>query len=356
MSILHRLSRPNPLRAQLLALLLALPALSMTQAATAATFCVNSEATAQAALTTAATNGQADIIRFRSGAITLTSGLVFSTAGGGADHLALTLTGGFNADCTQRTGSTVLNGNNSVRVLDLQLFGPQSLAVEHLTLLSGYSSSGGNLYVRLYNQGGGASLRIDNNAILLGSAQTARGALDISGWGTLRIRNNLITGNSASNYAVGTINLNGNSFLSNNTITGNSNTDGEGWVLYTNPTSTSSNLWLSNNILWGNDSYGDVYLFGQGTINLVHNNIGRHTNVPLGPASGGNLSVDPQFDSCGFLCFDKPLKSSSPMVDAGVNNPQGGLLVTDFDGNPRLMGPAVDIGAFELWRFADGFE
>ncbi len=69
---IRRLARPNPLRAQLLALLLALPALSMTRTAAAATFCVNSEATAQAALTTAATNGQADIIRFRSGTITLT--------------------------------------------------------------------------------------------------------------------------------------------------------------------------------------------------------------------------------------------------------------------------------------------
>lgn len=335
-------------------------AIALATAATpvaAATFCVSSEATAQAALSAATTNDEADTIRFRSGVIELTNGLDFTTASSAADDLALTLAGGYNTACTQRTGTTVLDGNGVVRPLELRIFGPQTIVIDRLTIVDGFANDGGgNLYAGLFEQGGGASLRIDNSGFLLGSSNAGGAGFDITGWGTLRFRNNLVVGNSAPSFPAGRINLTGDIHLVGNTITANSTTDGEGWALYTNAVTATSTLWLSNNILWGNDSFGDVYLFGAGTINLVNNNIGVRTNPTLGVASG-NVSLDPQFASCGFLCIGRPLKRSSPLVDAGVNSPQGGRPTTDFDGNARLVGPYVDIGAFELdVLFADDFD
>lgn len=325
--------------------------------ATAATFCVNTEATAQTALSAAATNGETDTIRFRSGLIELANGLDFSTASSAADDLALTLAGGYNAGCTERTGTTLLDGNGVARILELRIFGPQTVIIDRLRFVDGYdASSGANLYVGLFDQGGGASLRIDNSAFLLGTSGTSAAGFDITGWGTVRLRNNLVVGNASGSVPAGRVNVTGDTYLVGNTITANSSTDGEGWALYANPVGATSTLWLSNNILWGNDTFGDVYLFGAGTINLVSNNIGVRTSPTLG-TNTGNLSVDPQFANCGFLCIGRPLKRTSPLVDAGVNAPQGGRPTTDFDGNARLVGPNVDIGAFELDRLFDhGFE
>ena len=330
-------------------------ALLATSPAWGATFCVNSEATAQAALTSATTNGEADTIRFRSGLIELANGLDFTTVSSAADDLTLTLAGGYNAGCTLRTGTTILDGNGSVRPLELRIFGPQAIVIERLTFIDGFADSGGNLYAGLFEPGGGASLRIDNSAFLLGNAPY-NGGFNIAGFGTLRFRNNLVVGNTAEDNPAGSINITGDTYLVGNTITGNVTTDGEGWAMYANPGGATSTLWLSNNILWGNNTAGDVYLFGAGTINLVNNNIGVRTNPTLG-TNTGNLSVDPQFASCGVFCIARPLKRSSPLVDAGVNAPQGGRPTTDFDGNARLVGPNVDIGALELDAlFDDGFD
>ncbi|MFO1464678.1 MAG: choice-of-anchor Q domain-containing protein [bacterium] len=41
------------------------------------------------------------------------------------------------------------------------------------------------------------------------------------------------------------------------------------------------------------------------------------------------------------------LQANSPLVDKGTNTPPGGLALTDRDGKNRVIGGAVDIGAFE---------
>ena len=271
--------------------------------ATAATFCVNTEATAQAALSTAATNGESDTIRFRAGLIELANGLDFTTASASADDQPLTLTGGYNTGCTQRTGTTSLDGNGSVRILDMRIHGPQSVVIDRLSFVDGYDAQrGGNLYVGLFNTGGGGSVRVDNSAFLLGRAELSAGGFDFTGFGTVRFRNNLVIGNSAGSFPAGAFNITGTTYLVGNTMTDNLTDDGEGWALYANPTGAASNLWLSNNILWGNDTYGDAYLFGGGAFHLVSNNIGVRTTPTL-TTNTGNLSVAPQFAPCGFLCI-----------------------------------------------------
>ena len=358
MPVLSCLSRAT---APLLTLPFSLLALIATQPAAAASFCVNSEATAQTALSAARANGEADVIRFRSGFIELTDGLEFSTAIGTSDHLPLRLAGGYNAGCTERTGETVLDGNGLVRPLGMEIFGAQTIIIEHLTFIKGHSeandSNGANLSVALFDTSGEASLRVDNCGFLLGSSEYTGGGFGIRGHGTVRFRNNLVLGNSAANYSAGVLSMqSGDAYLVSNTITDNMNTEQETTALYTRASGRSSTLTLSNNIVWGNDASEDLYLFPGGTITLSSNNIGTRNSVTLDPASSGNLSVDPQFANCGIGCFDRPLDPSSPLVNAGVNDPLGGLTLTDYKGNARRVGPKVDIGAYEYGLFADGFE
>ncbi len=71
----------------------------------------------------------------------------------------------------------------------------------------------------------------------------------------------------------------------------------------------------------------------------------------------GELSVDPQFADCGFLCIGFELERGSPLVDAGDDAPAGGMTATDLAGKPRTIGARVDIGAYENdLLFADGFD
>lgn len=327
----------------------------------AAVFCVNSQASAQAALNTAKNNGEADLIKFQSGTYSLTTGLVYAT-NGAADHKPLFITGGYNAGCTQRTGTTVLDGQDLLRPLLLSLYDADQVFVDHMTLFRGYTddstAAGANMSVIMYNQAGGAQVRIELNQFLLGTAEAnTSGGLAVSGYGTLYLRGNLFRLNEATSSPAGSINLNGTAYVTSNTISGNSTPNGNGNAFYAHMTSASSHFWFSNNIIWGNATSLDLYLIGTGTFDLIHNDIGSRTNVNLGPDSGGDVSVDPQFAECGFFCLDLPLKRSSPLIDYAEDNPPGGQLFNDLRGTARIIGPHADVGAFELDRlFAHGFD
>lgn len=341
--------------------MIGLIAATIASPATAAVFCVDSESTAQAALDTARTNGQADYIKFESGVYTLASGLDYLTNQAGSDHKALILSGGFNPGCSQRNGSTFLDGQEQVQPLRFSFTGADLVYVDHLTLFRGMTEAGsyygGNMQVYMYDQAGGAKLVIDSVRFLYGNAETNTGGLYVTGWGTVTVTNSLFAGNSAGQTPAVSINLNGPLHFTNNTVTGNIADAVDPRPIVYAYAHGASHFWFSNNIIWGNDNAStDLSLYPEGTYDLVSNDIGAYSGT-LGATSGGNVSVDPQFAGCGFLCFDKPLKRSSPLVDAGNDAPPGGLTATDALGVPRVIGPHVDMGAYELDRlFADGFQ
>src|SRR5690606_18471097 len=68
---------------------------------------------------------------------------------------------------------------------------------------------------------------------------------------------------------------------------------------------------------------------------------------------GGNIDADPLFvnpvdpASAPTTTGDLRLRPSSPAVDAGDNDALLPGLTTDLDGNPRIQGSAVDMGAYE---------
>ena len=76
-------------------------------------------------------------------------------------------------------------------------------------------------------------------------------------------------------------------------------------------------------------------------------NPGGVWNTACGTDGMHNLAdVDPKF--VAELPADLHLHSSSPAIDKGSNALIGGLVSTDLDGNPRIVGGAVDLGAYEF--------
>lgn len=100
---------------------------------------------------------------------------------------------------------------------------------------------------------------------------------------------------------------------------------------------TSGLLSLSNSIASGNQAAVELHPDVVQANNLL--------DVPAG-------FVDP-------ITGNYRLRADSPALDAGTAAPAGGLGSTDLDGGPRVVGSAVDIGAFERGSttiFRHGFE
>lgn len=69
-----------------------------------------------------------------------------------------------------------------------------------------------------------------------------------------------------------------------------------------------------------------------------------HCCTTPNPGGTGNITQDPQFVDPANGDFH--LASSSPCIDAGITQPWM-VGAQDLDGNPRISGPSVDIGAYE---------
>jgi predicted outer membrane repeat protein len=99
---------------------------------------------------------------------------------------------------------------------------------------------------------------------------------------------------------------------------------------------------IKNSILWG-DIGGEI---AGGTFAV------DHSLVQGGFAGAGNINADPLFvspvDPGGAgSAGDLRLQATSPALDAGLTASLPAGVATDLDGSPRVMGPAVDMGAYE---------
>ncbi|MBT8484820.1 MAG: hypothetical protein HKO59_11210 [Phycisphaerales bacterium] len=117
--------------------------------------------------------------------------------------------------------------------------------------------------------------------------------------------------------------------LINVTMAGNTASGGGGAGAFQNPAST-----VENGILW--DNAPDEVL---GTPVI------RYSTVEKGWAGEGNLDSDPELTSLGDGNL-RPLPTS-PVIDAGDDDAVPSFATTDLDGNERIAGPAVDMGAYE---------
>lgn len=158
--------------------------------------------------------------------------------------------------------------------------------------------------------------------------------------GTATIADCLITNNASYSQGGGMyIGPNAIATIANNTLVGNSASNGEGAGLFVDGTAT-----VANNIVANNDTG-----IGSASASLTLRNNDVYGNFdwdykgiadPTG--TDGNISADPLFVDEE----DMHLQSGSPCIDTGSD----GLILTgatDLDGNPRIRGPHVDIGAYE---------
>jgi hypothetical protein len=121
------------------------------------------------------------------------------------------------------------------------------------------------------------------------------------------------------------------------------NNQGIGVEAYTWSTATRPTVELFNTVVWGNA--GAFRLVGLDNLNQPPRILASHCDVQGGYPGLGNVAVDPLLanPASGNL----RLLPSSPCRDAGVGSAPD-LPPTDFEGDSRVIGKAVDIGADEL--------
>ena len=168
-----------------------------------------------------------------------------------------------------------------------------------------------------------------------------------------RINNNLIADNTALYFGGGVANINASPIYINNTIAFNTATYGGGFYC---KDSVSPDFY--NTIIWGNTAaVGD-----QGYLFEVYSQADFfHCDVEGGPelfgGSGGGeaffgayeacIEEDPLFAFQGLHPYS--LASGSPCIDAGATDTTGFMLPAfDLEGNPRVSGGRIDIGAYEF--------
>jgi len=188
------------------------------------------------------------------------------------------------------------------------------------------ANTGGALYLREYS-----SPTLESNSFVLNRALYAS-AIEIAN-AAPTLLNNVITSNIANiDAAVRLRSLASPKFI-NNTIARN---EGGGLRNSAGATSPAGTPVITNCILWGNYSYD---LTGD-PVTITYSDIGTAL-----VAGTGNISLDPKFEYSGWNP-DCHLRSISPCVNAGDSSVSG-LPATDRDGNPRIVGEAVDMGAYE---------
>lgn len=334
--------------------------------AVAATFCVNSGAELRSALASAQNNGESDEILVASGIHEVDSGstaFAYSTS----QDFAVSIIGGYNATCTIRTdiaSFTILDGEDQRQVLALTGSANSDgyIGVFNVLIRNGYSDQFGAGLEAGGPTGFSGTVNVNNVIFLENISTTAVGGLSISNpAGRISVLGNLFINNGCSwDYCAFDLLSNAPAtalhpipvLFGNNTVVESvcingapASCDVSGGRFY-----GDANAAFFNNVFVFNED-ADLRLQGS-NVDLDHNNLLTWIGTPA--SQSGNLAyTDPLFGGPG----NYRLSSASPLRNAGVIGayPFGAL---DLDGNQRIYGPEVDIGAYEntVAIFGNGFE
>ncbi|MHC4533347.1 MAG: right-handed parallel beta-helix repeat-containing protein [Planctomycetota bacterium] len=186
---------------------------------------------------------------------------------------------------------------------------------------------------------GGGMYNYDNsptvtNCTFTGNTANDRGGGMFNSISTPTVTNCTFTGNTA-NYGGGMSNFNfGNPTVTNCTFTGNTAND-EGGGMY----NESSSPTVTNCILW-DDSPNEILDDDTSSTTVTYSDVQGGTGETW--FGEGCIDTDPMFAD-----VEGRLLAFSPCLDAGNDDAVPPGVTTDLDGNPRIQGVCVDMGAFE---------
>ncbi len=226
------------------------------------------------------------------------------------------------------------------------------------TFSGNWAKYGGGMYNR------GSSSNLTNCTFSGNSADRRGGGMYNDGPDNPTITNCIFSGNSADWEGGGMYNRSSSPNLTNCIFSGNSAVyDGGGMYNW----DSSPNL--TNCILWGNTASdgNEIALYESPTIDVNYCDVqgGQAAIYNDGTCTlnwGNNIDADPCFVEPGYWdANDTPddvnddfwvdgnyyLLPDSPCIDAGDPNYVAGPNETDLDGNPRVIGGRIDMGAYE---------
>lgn len=248
---------------------------------------------------------------------------------------------------------TILSGNignplnafdNSRHVVLANGTGPGTI-LEGVTVADGYAQSGGGAGLSV-NSG---SVSVRNTILQDNFTGTSGGAVRMFLSPQSEFLNCLFRDNAAPIGRAAALHaIYSNVLVANSTFLGN-DADGPGVVALANG---ATDLQIVNSILHGNGDPGSaaVSLESPATGMIAHSiaegsgGSGGGWPPTFGTDGGGNLDADPLF--VDPLSGDAHLAPGSPAIDAGDDQAVG-ILAFDLEGNPRVLGDTVDMGAFE---------
>ena len=264
------------------------------------------------------------------------SGRIFRQTLAGTDTLLQSL--------TLTNGSAAGAAGGAVRVDD------GSLTIQDSTIQNSVSDSGGGV-----SAGSATTLTITNSLIAGNTASSYGGG--IVSRGTVLISNTNIANNSSAAYGGGGLALFGTATLLNNTIVANhaitaftATTGGGGIALGSSATISVSNTVFSDNTTGSALVENDMFNSIGGTL-ISNNNVFDDAVVAITSGSGNQFNVDDAGlgalqDNGGTVNTFAP-DAGSPLINAGSNTAAASL-ATDANGNARIVGGTVDVGASEF--------
>ncbi len=303
--------------------------------ARAATICVHEVDELGNAILSAEANGEDNEIQLATGNYLLGSQINYASTG-----VSFSLTGGWNAACTQRAVNalnTVIDGNNTHFVFftanssSLSLDG---IRFDHVPIQQVTSDATSIRHSMFTGSNGADVMQVDS------SSGTVVLESDVFDRRNLAIKSFDGTDASPITWTVS------NSTFLNAAIGSSDQFVRNGYGLYFNEPGTGNNLhiFLANNAFWGNAG-GGIRVNSSPELLATHNHwqsLTNANNVALVNGSGANSGANPQLDA-----NYQPIIPGSPVINSGTVNFPGGIGATDLGGGPRLVGSAPDRGAYE---------
>ncbi|MFZ5452798.1 MAG: right-handed parallel beta-helix repeat-containing protein [Thermodesulfobacteriota bacterium] len=332
-----------------------------------ATFNVNNPSEFQTALTTAAGNGQDDVVNVAAGSYNLTSTLQYASV----ENYALVINGAGR-------DTTILNGGAGVRLLSITTnLANANVTIQDLGCQNGATTeSGGGLQISVTSAsitlsnclvsncaatggdsvGGGANLTTDTGDLTVtasifrdnSSAGNVGGLFTGTNSGIINLTNCTFDGNSVFNsggstyfgdgggamlYSDGTsqMNIRGNTFT-NNVASGGDNPDGGGMMVY--PLGATSTVTMEDNTFTNNRAgLGgggcEIRLNAGGTL-IFGNNTFTGNRATIGSGAGAMIHLDH-----GSLSLTDNTFSNNQCAENG-----GGVVIEMWSGTATLSGNA----------------